>query len=106
MMRALWNDEGGFIVSTELVLVATILVIAMVVGLSAVRDAVLTELADLSNAIGAINQSFTYNGVTACNGASAAGSSFTDAADECDTSAGSQGAVGDKLNVHVSPSAG
>ena len=34
-------DETGFIVSSELILIATILVIAMVVGLQTVRDGVL-----------------------------------------------------------------
>jgi Flp pilus assembly pilin Flp len=100
MMRALWNDEGGFIVSTELVLVATILVIAMVVGLSTVRDAVLTELVDLAHAIGQISQSYSYNGVSACNGATAAGSFFVDASEPCDSSIGNATtAPGISLNV-------
>ena len=34
MMKMLWNDEAGFIISAELVLVATLLVI----GLSALHD--------------------------------------------------------------------
>ena len=38
--NALLNDEAGFIISAELVLVITIGVLAMVVGLTAVRDAV------------------------------------------------------------------
>ena len=33
MLKRLWNDEGGAIISAELVLVATILVIGMIVGL-------------------------------------------------------------------------
>ena len=50
--QILWNDENGFVVSSELILIATILVIAMVVGLQTVRDAVLQELGDVANAIG------------------------------------------------------
>jgi Flp pilus assembly pilin Flp len=37
-------DEHGFVVSSELILIATIFVIAMVVGLQTVRDGVLTGI--------------------------------------------------------------
>ena len=84
MMKNLWNDEAGFIVSAELVLVATILVIGMITGLTSVRDAVITELADVGGAIGAINQSYTYGGASA-HCATTAGSQFTDFLDFCDT---------------------
>ena len=40
MFRKLWKDEAGFIVSAELVLVATMLVIGMIVGLTVVRNQV------------------------------------------------------------------
>jgi Flp pilus assembly pilin Flp len=62
--HSLWRDEQGFVVSTELVLVATLLVLAMVVGLQSVRDAVLAELADVAFAIGSLNQSYSFAGVT------------------------------------------
>lgn len=62
MLRQLLNDESGVIISAELVLVLTIAVLAMVVGLSEVAVAVNTELNDVSNAIGALNQSYAYTG--------------------------------------------
>ena len=37
-LKALWNDESGAIVSTEIVLVITILGIGMVVGLTTLRN--------------------------------------------------------------------
>ena len=40
----LWRDEAGFVVSTELVLIATILVIGLITGLVTVRDAVAEEI--------------------------------------------------------------
>ena len=83
MLRRIWKDEAGFVVSTELVLVATSLGIGMVVGLSTVRDAVVQELGDVALAIGNINQSYTYSGVTGCD-ASTAGSFFADLFDHCD----------------------
>ena len=83
------SDEHGFIISAELVLVLTIAVLGMVVGLTAVRDAVNSELNDLSNAFGAINQSYNYNGLKKelCYGgihAFVAGSGFNDKSDDCD----------------------
>ena len=62
MLRKLINDESGVIISAELVLVLTIAVLAMIVGLSEVAIAVNTELNDVSNAIGALNQSYGYGG--------------------------------------------
>ena len=83
MMKQLWNDETGFIVSAELVLVATILVIGMITGLTSVRDAVITELADVGAAISAINQSYNFGGASAHCG-STVGSGFRDQTDFCD----------------------
>jgi hypothetical protein len=94
MLRTLLNDEAGFIVSAELVLVATILVIGMIVGLSEIQHAVVAELGDVAEAIGSVNQSYTYSGFAALkngSGGSAGavksatyGSSFEDNVDDCD----------------------
>ena len=65
MLRQLLNDESGVIISAELVLVLTIAVLAMIVGLSEVAVAVNTELNDVSNAIGALNQSYAFTGFVA-----------------------------------------
>jgi len=62
MIRQLLNDEAGFIVSAELVLVATILVLGLVVGLSQVQYAVVEELNDVAHAIGSLNQSYGFTG--------------------------------------------
>ncbi len=62
-MRKLMHDEAGFIISAELVLVLTIAVLAMVVGLAAVRDAVTNELNDLAHAFGAVSQSYSVTGL-------------------------------------------
>ena len=87
MLRKLWNDEAGFVISAELVLVLTIAVLSMVVGLNAVAKAVTMELNDVGNAIGAIDQSYFYTGlVNSHKNAGKAGSGFADKADECDCS--------------------
>jgi hypothetical protein len=85
----LFDDEQGFVISAELVLVMTIAVLGMVVGLTAIRDSINAELNDLSNAFGAINQSYNYNGLKkhARHGglhAFVAGSGFNDRGDDCD----------------------
>ena len=92
MMKKLWMDEGGATISADLALVGTILVIGVVVGLSAVQDAVNTELADLGAAIANIDQSYSSGGATGHH-ASVAGFGFTDAGDSCDSDPCDQGGV-------------
>lgn len=77
------RDEAGFIVSAELVLIATILVIGMIVGLSEVQTAVVHELNDVANSIGSLNQSYSFRGFTGCK-AVTVGSKFQDNFDVCD----------------------
>lgn len=87
MLKQLWYDDAGFIASADLVLIATILVIGTIVGLTTMRDQVVQELGDLATALGLLNQSYSYSGVTITNGsftATVAGSSYTDASDDCD----------------------
>ncbi len=88
MLKKLWNDEAGLIVSAELTLVLTVGVLAMVVGLSEVAVAVNTELNDISNAIGSLNQSYSYSGFQAKDNwkckSFVAGSAFRDSSDDCD----------------------
>ena len=76
------KKQSGFIVSAELILIATILVIGLLVGWVKLRNAVLAELWDVSEAIGRINQSYTYNGVAISSGNSSyvwtAGGNYVD----------------------------
>lgn len=65
MMRNLLHDESGFIVSAELVLLSTILVIGLIVGLSSIQHAVVAELNDVGDAIGSLNQSYWFTGFSA-----------------------------------------
>jgi len=83
LLQALWSDEVGFIISSELLLIATILVIGMIVGLTTIRDQVVQELADIAMAFSDLNQSYSYNGVTG-HTSSTAGSNFNDQTDFCD----------------------
>lgn len=88
MLKVLLNDESGFIVSAELVLVATLLVIGLIVGLSEIQHAVVSELNDVADAIGEVNQSYSYSGFHKNDfgtiHAVTYGSDFQDTVDDCD----------------------
>lgn len=83
LFQRLWNDEAGFVISTELALVATLLVIGLIVGLDTIRVAVVQELGDIGMAIGQLNQSYTYAAITG-HSAATAGSDYLDESDLCD----------------------
>ena len=90
VLRRLWKEQDGAIISSELVLVGTMLVIGMVTGISAVQTAVVTELADTASAIGSINQSYSYGGVRGHH-ANTPGSLWNDKVDTCDERCGQNG---------------
>lgn len=82
----LWKDEGGFIISAELVLISTLLVVGLVAGLACLRAALIGELEDVAGSIGSLNQSYWYKGYSGrsvCGQvkSATAGSSFVDRAD-------------------------
>jgi Flp pilus assembly pilin Flp len=92
MLRKLFHDECGAVISAELVLVLTILVIGVIVGLSEVAVAVNTELNDVSNAIGALDQSYFFTGFRGQGFLdklknATAGSRYNDVSDDCDANA-------------------
>jgi Flp pilus assembly pilin Flp len=61
LLKKLLDDEGGFVVSSELILIATIVCLGMVVGLTEVTFAVSGELIDVANAYNRLNQGRRYN---------------------------------------------
>lgn len=89
MLRALWNDECGAIVSIEMILIITISVLALIVGWSEIATAVNSELDDIGAAVGKFDQSYFYSGFGSnkINGQPKnyfRGATFTDAIDDCD----------------------
>ncbi len=83
MFRRLWNDECGALLSAEIVLAGTILVIGVITGLTSARDAVVTELADLGGAVAWLDQSYTLGGIKAHHSTSF-GTDYFDCHDQCD----------------------
>tara|TARA_R110000850_G_C9875424_1_gene457464 strand:+ start:127 stop:525 length:399 start_codon:yes stop_codon:yes gene_type:complete len=82
IINQLINDEAGFIVSAELVLISSIAVLAMIVGLSEVANNVNQELEDVGSAFASIDQSYKLSnahGHKACTD----GSRFNDCPDFC-----------------------
>lgn len=90
MLRTFINDENGFLISAELMLIITLSFCMAAVGWAVVRDSLVQELGDVAEAIGAVNQSYNYRGIEApdCSScdlhARCAGSGFNDQKDDCD----------------------
>jgi len=95
MLTRFLNDETGAVVSAELILIVTIIFCGVAVGMSTVASAVATELNDVAEMIGSVDQSYAVSGHTAPTGtggtqpnhASCQGFGFTDGSDECDCEA-------------------
>ena len=62
MMLKLWQDDAG-IVALEYLLVATIIGLGLVVGLSNLQRALVNELTEMANAITAMDQSYSFTRV-------------------------------------------
>ena len=60
-LKQLWDDEAGFLLSAELVLITTILTLGMIVGLSSVSAAINHEMIDVSMAFSMVNQGYRYS---------------------------------------------
>jgi hypothetical protein len=78
LLAKCWADDAGAILATEFLFVATVLVISLGVGLTAVRNAVNTELTELANSILALNQGYVIPGQVAPCGGFAEGTAVID----------------------------
>lgn len=58
MWRRFWNDDAGWVFSTELILISTVAILGAIVGLASYRDHVVQEFGDAGAAINALNQSY------------------------------------------------
>ena len=91
MLKKLWSDDNGVILSAELVLISTILVLGMIVGLVELQCSIIAELSDLASAFGNLDQSYQISGFASSKGnnqfkARTYGASYSDVADagDCD----------------------
>ncbi|WP_158773489.1 hypothetical protein [Cobetia sp. L2A1] len=82
MKKNIKKSQAGFVMTTELVLILSVMVIGMVVGLVTMRDSLTAEMEDVAEAIGQLDQSYAFDGLV--NGEGTAfleGSGFIDATD-------------------------
>lgn len=63
-----WSDDDGAILAIEWLFYVTIMVLGLIVGYTGLRDAVVTELTETGNAILALSQGYTIQGVTGAGG--------------------------------------
>jgi len=84
VLKCFLSAEDGFILSTEALLIGTIVVLGLIVGLSEVRNAVVQELGDFSQAVAFLSQDYAFTSVTSTNVGTqiqTGGSSYADAVD-------------------------
>ncbi len=87
-MRSWWNDECGAVLSAELVIILTVVVLGMITGLACVQQAVVAELQDVGAAFRGLNQSYGFTGFRGCpklwgRTSWTAGSAFVDRNSSC-----------------------
>ena len=64
MLKKLWLDEGGALLSVELILLIVITVIGISVGMVVLRDAIVTEFQDLAAAINSVDPGYGIAGLS------------------------------------------
>jgi hypothetical protein len=62
LMKRLWNDDEGAIISVEWILVVVVLLFGLIPGLVAVRNGTDATMATIANLLLAILPSFTFSG--------------------------------------------
>jgi len=67
ILRGFLRDEGAFLLSSESLLLGTVCVIGLIVGLAEVRNAVVEELGDFSDAVASLSQDYAYTSVESTN---------------------------------------
>ncbi len=62
LLRKLWADDDGAVISVELLLIVSILIFGLIPGFVALRNSVNAALTTTGNAIIALVPSFTFSG--------------------------------------------
>ncbi len=100
-MRNGRNKQSGVIISAELVFILTILVIGLLVGWVAIRDALVAEMHDTAEAIGELDQSYFFQGTNdPGTNTSTEGAQFNDAIDDSGASPADADA-GDRTGIDL-----
>lgn len=102
IFRTLCSDEVGSVISTEFLLFATVTLLGILVSLNAVRDAMVSELSDISGAVQDSNQSFSYAGSIGTSAATA-GSNSSDSLDIIDSVDDADGQADNCITFNTPP---
>jgi hypothetical protein len=73
VLRKLWTDEAGVILSAEMVMLGTVAVLATSAGVGVLSNAVSDELAEMAMAVRAFDQSVAVSGYTLTQGGGSRG---------------------------------
>ncbi|REJ72564.1 MAG: hypothetical protein DWQ34_06935 [Planctomycetota bacterium] len=73
----LWKDEAGFIVSAELIVVGTVLILGLITGMACVQEALLGEYKEVAAAFRGLDQSYYYTGMHGCASGCCGATSWT-----------------------------
>lgn len=90
MLNQLLHDEAGILISGEFLVIMTLVFCGAVVGFASIRDSLVGELHDVSEAIGAVSQSYNVTGIRKPRNAPnefharCSGFGFNDHQDACD----------------------
>ena len=76
LLKALRQDEHGVVLSAEIVIVGTVLVIGLMTGMACLQKSVNSGLGDLAQAIDNIDQSYSFSGHRNAGGDYGTGSCF------------------------------
>ncbi len=84
-------DTSGAVLSIEMILISTVVIIGLLAGLSAYRDAIVQELGDSAAGVASLQQSFSVQSVSLSGrygdipyDSFVSGSTFTDRTDFCE----------------------
>ena len=62
LLKRLWREDAGLVVTAEMIFGTALLVAGMIVGMVSLRDQVVQEFGDLSAALESLDQSFHVDG--------------------------------------------
>ena len=68
ILRKLWEDDAGIIVTLELLFLYVILILGLIAGWTNLRNAIDVELTEMANSILQLNQGYTITGIAGCPG--------------------------------------
>ena len=66
LIQQLWKDDTGAVLAFEWVYLASLLILGILTGLIAIRQAVISEMTEYANALLVFNDSFSFSGTSNC----------------------------------------